>query len=316
MKEQSRGIIIHNPAAGSNEKRGIVEKAAANLQKGGWNIDVAVTEEPGHAFELSKKARMKRMDVVFAAGGDGTLNEVMQPLVNSDTALAFLPTGSINMWAKDTHTPLEVPAAAHALAKGKFRTIDVGKINDTYFLTVAGAGFDGKVIQDYQKPGERKKGKGHAIYLASTMKNLATHMNSSAARIGIDGEEIDIKLFQGWFSNTQTLAYTTLRPESFCDDAKLEATFFKGSAVPGVSKVIGGVSLGLGIASAKFSHGIEPPFALYRQGEKFSIETTKPIYFQVDGEPLTKTKEANIEVFPSSLRVLVPNKESEIFSRK
>ena len=84
---------------------------------------------------------------MIAAGGDGTINEVIQGLAGSETALGVLPSGTVNVWARELGIPLDDTRARNVLVNGQTRRIDLGRINGRYFLLMVGIGFDGEVTQ-------------------------------------------------------------------------------------------------------------------------------------------------------------------------
>src|SRR5215472_5670124 len=113
------------------------------LQQGGWRVEICHTDRPGSASRLAAQAVAAGVDVVISAGGDGTLNEVIQGLAGTDVALGVLPMGTINVWAREVGIPLNLHKAAKVLLDGERRRIDLGITNGRYFLLFAGIGADG-----------------------------------------------------------------------------------------------------------------------------------------------------------------------------
>ncbi len=121
------------------------------LQKLGYDVEMCGTQGPCDAQRLSKEAVASGCELVVAMGGDGTINEVIQPLVNTKTALAVMPKGTANVFAQHLNLPLSIPAIAHTIAFGEKTLIDAGKLNEKYFCSMAGIGLDAAIIQSTDK---------------------------------------------------------------------------------------------------------------------------------------------------------------------
>src|SRR5204862_2762992 len=121
------------------------------LRDYGWNVELRLTQGAGDARRLAREAVEQHIDVVIAAGGDGTINEVIQELAGSETALGVLPFGTVNVWARETNIPLDNTSACAVLLHGETRRIDLGKVNDRYFLLMVGIGLDAVIAQAVEK---------------------------------------------------------------------------------------------------------------------------------------------------------------------
>src|SRR5438128_5751442 len=97
-------IIIANPTSGGYlfQARQLSETKTF-LSEHGWNVELRLTEAAGDGRRLACEAVEQRTDVVIAAGGDGTINEIIQELAGSETALGVLPIGSVNVWAREAN---------------------------------------------------------------------------------------------------------------------------------------------------------------------------------------------------------------------
>src|SRR5262249_6756284 len=143
--------IIANPISGSlRGELGLqeLEETAAWLSERGLPTEICLTEGVGHARELAQEAVSAGMEMVIAAGGDGTVNEVVQALAGkTTTALGVLPMGTINVWAREMGIPLKTSQAREVLLRGMRRRVDLGRANSHYFLLMAGIGFDAEVVR-------------------------------------------------------------------------------------------------------------------------------------------------------------------------
>ena len=147
--EAREAIIIGNPKAGRNRGQDRLKRCAEILRSGGLDVEVWPTERPQHATELASLAGAR---LVVAAGGDGTVNEVVNGL-ETDATLGVLPLGTANVLARELGLPLNPEAACERVIAGKERRIDIGVATDRKgrerrFACMAGMGFDAHVVNE------------------------------------------------------------------------------------------------------------------------------------------------------------------------
>ena len=145
----TEAVIIGNPNSGSAGDEGYLERHAETLRAGGLPARVLNTERPDHATELAATAGDR---LVIAAGGDGTVNEVLNGL-SEDATLGILPLGTANVLARELGLPLEPEDACKRLLTGTTTRIDVGVATDgagveRRFACMAGIGFDAEVVRE------------------------------------------------------------------------------------------------------------------------------------------------------------------------
>ena len=119
--------------------------------------------------------RPRKASTWCAAGGDGTVREVIQSLVGQKTTLGVLPLGTVNVWARETGIPLRLDQAREVLVQGVHRRIDVGRANDRYFLLMAGVGFDAEVARRVEASALTQMGLKMVDYFATTGWLAVTH---------------------------------------------------------------------------------------------------------------------------------------------
>ncbi|HLL40587.1 MAG TPA: diacylglycerol kinase family protein [Rubrobacteraceae bacterium] len=165
--EARETVVIGNPNAGRNRDKDRLKRLAEILRSGGLDVEVWPTERPEHATELATLAGSR---LVVAAGGDGTINEVVNGL-ETDATLGILPLGTANVMARELGLPLDPEAACKRILAGKERRIDVGVATnqegtERRFTCMAGLGFDAHVVNEVT-PGLKRYLKMLAFPLAA-----------------------------------------------------------------------------------------------------------------------------------------------------
>lgn len=164
-------LIIYNPASGTANAR-LVEQVQQRLQQAGAQVELYLTQAANDAtqFLLNYQAEL---DVVVAAGGDGTVNEVINGLVQRDSssyALALIPTGTTNVLAGELKLKKQAQHLSDVILQGKIQPIYPGRINGRRFLLMAGVGYDAWVVDNVNLALKKKVGK--LAYVLSMLKQL------------------------------------------------------------------------------------------------------------------------------------------------
>ena len=175
--------VIFNPAAGGRRKRRL-ERVLAALEELGAKVELLQTRAPGDAEDLARKAACDGYDAVVAAGGDGTVNEVVNGLGDAAMPLGIVPLGTANVLAAELGLPREPQALAQCIALGRAAPVFAGSANGRRFAMMAGVGFDARVVEGIDLAWKRRTGK--AAYLASALACLA-RLKPARYEVEIDG---------------------------------------------------------------------------------------------------------------------------------
>lgn len=163
---KKRILYIVNPISGTQRKQGVARLAQELTDAELFDVDVQYTDYAGHASVLAAKAVERRVDVVVAVGGDGTVNEVARALVHTPTALAILPCGSGNGLARHLRIPMNPQKAIEIINRCVVHALDYGTINGRPFFCTCGVGFDAFVSQKFAESGRR----GLLTYVENTLR--------------------------------------------------------------------------------------------------------------------------------------------------
>jgi diacylglycerol kinase (ATP) len=157
----SRIAVIYNPHSGRpRERRAAIDRFAELLQESGSIVEICPTQRPHHATDLAREAVARGCDLVVAHGGDGTMNEVLQAVVGTETTLGFWPGGTANVLAAEIRFPSVVNQVVDRVRRATVQPVTVGKANDRYFLLMAGIGLDAAISAAVDPRLKKRLGKG------------------------------------------------------------------------------------------------------------------------------------------------------------
>jgi YegS/Rv2252/BmrU family lipid kinase len=299
-----KAAVVYNPAAGreaGRERR--LDRALSAFLAEGWNPEVWRTGAQGHAAELTKTAVEQGFQAVVAAGGDGTVNEVVQSLAHTPTRLGVLPLGTVNVWAREAGFSTRPDRAARQLAHGETVTVDLGRVASRYFLLMAGVGFDAEVTAVLGTAQLRKQKLGVLPYLARLATVLPRYRGASI-EIETDGRIDRHEALMVLVANTRLYAGIR-RPirGAVANDGLLDIRLFRGrSAADGVRHLA---------AFLLDRQGSDEAGELMR-AERLVVRADPPMAVQVDGDPVGLTP-IEISVEQHALRAIVsPNYDASL----
>jgi diacylglycerol kinase (ATP) len=307
MNELHNALLIHNPNAGSggNARRTKVDEARRILESRGIQADLQETTAPGEAIEIAKRATTDGRQLVIACGGDGTINEVVNGLAGTQNGhrvpLALLPAGTANVLAKELELSWDIPEAAEQLASGKIREIALGLATPLeqpekarYFLSVAGAGPDGRIT--YAVDLELKARFGILAYWWQGAREVFNY-KFHHFRVTGEGQSREVSLvIVGRTKHYGGPFKITTEADLFEDQFE-----FLGLTTQSGLKYLSYLPT-LWMGDLRKEEGV-----YFWKSDRLVCESIddKPIYAQVDGEPLARLP-VEFSIVPRALRLLVP----------
>ena len=177
-----RVSIIYNPAAGRRRRR-TLGRVVKSLEAHGLDVSVAATSGPGDATRLARRAVSEGTDIVAAAGGDGTIREVVAGMIGGNALLGIVPMGTASVLASELRLPRRPEAIAAVITGGTARPLHVPRANGHPFLLMAGAGFDGAVVECVTPRLKRRFGKAAFVLCA-----LRTWASGPRPRIRVEAD--------------------------------------------------------------------------------------------------------------------------------
>jgi diacylglycerol kinase (ATP) len=292
--------LIANPASGGmHGALGVreLEATAAWLTARGLPTALRLTSGPESATALAEEAVRAGVPLVIAAGGDGTINQGGQALAGHTTALAVLPTGTVNVWAREAGIPLNLAEAREVILRGVRRRIDLGRAGSRYFLLMAGIGIDAEATRRVERQWLRRIGLkvldyiATSSYLGFTERPRRLWVVRQGQRKRISAVQIVIgntRLFAGAFAFTQ---------RAIADDGWLDVVFVGGHRLRHRAQVLLRALLRLPSLG---------PHARYERVRTIRLESDRPLAVQIDGELIGRLP-MTFAVAPRALTVIVPH---------
>lgn len=302
-----RVYFIVNPNAGPGAFKKQVGQAEKYLSDLGCKTKLVETKAKGDATMLARQAAAEAFDIAVAVGGDGTINEVCNGLVGTQTALAVLPAGTANVYAADMGIPIWNPLNPEAVKKGaeiivsgERRRIDLGRLRlpdgaCRHFLMWCGIGLDAAITKAKDSSGMNRP-LGYAAWVVSGLIVTFDFMGTPAT-ITTDQGVLRDRLLMAVVSNGQLYGRVwRLAPQARMDDGLLDAAIMIGHRWPSTVKHIVGLTFG--------QHVKDPDFHLYRTAH-LSLSAKEALPVHVDAETIGVTP-VEIDVVPNTLDIIIP----------
>ncbi|MFP3871006.1 MAG: diacylglycerol/lipid kinase family protein, partial [Syntrophobacteria bacterium] len=226
-------LIICNPVAGGGSAQRRIGRLVEILRRQGHRAETFFTRAPGDA---KRRARCigPGVTTLGVAGGDGTVNEVLNGLPDpTRIPTVLLPTGTANMLARELGLPSKPEAVAEVIERGSVRKLDMGLVDDRRFLMVLSSGFDAMVTEQIELRGRRPA--GYCSYLPPVLKTLVDY-RSPELTVAVDGRE---GLEGGLVVVSNTRNYGgifTVAERARCDSGHLDACIFQGCTIGGLMR--------------------------------------------------------------------------------
>lgn len=292
---ERKACIILNPAAGSADEAASLQAEVKRL----GNVAIWETTGPGDATRFAREALAQHYNLVVAAGGDGTINEVVNGLASGwdQVILGVIPLGTGNDLCRTLDIPDDVQAAVDILVRGVTHAIDLVRVESDavrYFVNVSAGGFSGLVNE--QLTSEVKATWGPLAYLRSALSALPDLTDYHATIIFDDEEPQDLVAYNIVIANARYVASgVPIAPEALLDDGLMDVVIIPAASLPRLAPLAPLIMLGRHLSSED---------VIFRRAHKVTVDSTPGMWFNTDGE-LVGNEPATFVVLPKALRVIV-----------
>lgn len=285
-------LFIVNPFSGVGRQKAFEKHLENNLDHQKFDYKLVYTEAPNHATQICEQGVSEGFNLIVAVGGDGTVNEVAKPLVGKKVPMGIVPSGSGNGLARHLKIPMEPEKAIHVINRFKTKWIDTVDINDQFFVSIAGVGFDAFVARKFAN----QKRRGFFKYAQIAITEYFAYRPRKYSLV-IDGKKVEHRALFISLANSDQFGYnTSISPHAKIDDGMIDICIMK--KVPFWKTIF--------LAPLLFTKNIDKSryIEIIRANEFDLIQKKKRI--NLDGESVKMSRKLHIKVVPGSLNVVVP----------
>ena len=293
-----RAVIIYNPFAGRLAGRdGVLRRSVDILAKQGTNATLVPTTGPNTAARIAKQYVDEGVDLILAAGGDGTINEVVNGAANTRVPVGILPGGTANVLAHELGITRNVEQAAAAVSQLQACRIAVGLLScgdyGRYFLSMAGVGLDAQIV--YNLNLDLKAAVGKLAYYAAGMLQVFRPLPQFDVEVSGRRHRCGFVLasrVRNYGGDLEIARGASLLSNDF------EVLLFEGKSSMGYLRYLTGVAFG-------FVHRVPGCTVLRANSLSCEVAADPAVYSQIDGE-LACRPPLRLEAVPDALTLLVP----------
>lgn len=287
----TRYFFIINPNSGTRTAQHALPKLVRELFPA--DTEVHYTHARGDARSLAARAAAEGVDTVVVAGGDGTINEAVQGLAHTATALAVIPLGSGNGLARSLGVPLACRAAAAHVLKSAVTAVDLGRANGEYFANVAGVGVDAQLGAAFNRSGEKGR-RGMLKYFVLGVEEFLAYKPKSFSVSG-DGFSFQAEPFTITAANGREYGSgAVIARHADLADGQLELICIRHVPLWRVPAALFRMFTG---TMAEFGA------AECRSVKTVSIKTDGELLYHIDGESRSCRCELKISIEPQALKI-------------
>ncbi len=270
-----RARVIYNPTAGRESFKKHLPDVLNILENAGYETSCYATTGAGDASAEADRAVESRFDLVVAAGGDGTINEVVNGMAEKEyrPKLGVIPVGTTNDFARALQIPRDITAAAEIIARGDTIPVDIGRMDDKYFINIAGGGRLTELT--YDVPSKLKTMLGQLAYYLKGIEMLPS-LKATNVRIEYDGKlfEGQVMLFLVALTNSVG-GFEKLSPNSSINDGMFSLLILKDTNLADFIRI---ASLAI-----RGEH-INDPDVLYTKANRIKVTSDEKVQLNLDGE--------------------------------
>ena len=270
------------------------------------DVQVVETNRRGHATRFAQDAARRGLDAVIAFGGDGTLNEVATGVAGTETALAVLPGGSTNVFARTLGMPNDAIAGVDlivdALNRNDIIPVGLGRVNGRYFCFHTGVGYDAMVVKRVEERASLKRYAGHPLFVAAALRTWARDYDRKHPHFSVAiNNDVIPRAFFTIVLNTNPYTFLGNRPFDLVPGADLQhglaVVTFTSLQASHIIRSLGSALRGGGISPA-------PWLDIRSDIEQLTVTNDRPFPFQVDGDYLGETKSLDFQHVPDAMRLV------------
>lgn len=270
-----RARLIYNPTSGREAIRKHLPDVLAKLEAAGYEASCHATTCEGDATEAARIAIERKYDIVIAAGGDGTIYEVVNGLANAEhrPKLGIIPVGTTNDFARAIHVSRSIDKAVDIITQGHTMPIDIGKMNDKYFINIAGGGRLTELT--YEVPSKLKTMLGQLAYYLKGIEMLPS-IKPADVQIEYDGKLFEGEIMLFLVANTNSVGgFERLAPDASLNDGMFSLLILKKTNLADFIRIA--------FLAIRGEH-INDPNVIYAKANRIKVVSKEKMQLNLDGE--------------------------------
>jgi YegS/Rv2252/BmrU family lipid kinase len=290
-------FVIQNPVAGTSDPVPVRTEIKNHLAVSGRKYQIHVTSEDENVREVVKDALRQGFQMVWVAGGDGTVSAVANTLAMGDIPMGIVPLGSGNILAKELGIPLDLTAACDLLTGAhRIRVLDALRVGEDYYLLAVSAGISAFTMAETAR--QQKRRLGQLAYLLNGARIILSK-SLWPFRVSIDGQPFSIRASEVIAANVGVIGYKPIRwgTQVLPDDGKVDLCYVRVESIASLFTLLSGLLFQRQDRLAELTCHSASGF--------IEIQSRRKIPVQGDGENIGFTP-VRIEVIPNCLPVIVP----------
>ncbi|WP_407271324.1 diacylglycerol kinase [Radiobacillus sp. PE A8.2] len=270
-----RARIIYNPTSGREMFKKELPDVLQRMEHAGYETSTHATTGAGDAIEESAAAVERKYDVIIAAGGDGTINEVINGMAEKPNRpkLGIIPVGTTNDFSRALSIPRNIQKAVDVIIEGRTTALDIGRVNQEYFMNIAGGG---KLTElSYEVPSKLKTMIGQLAYYLKGIEMLPS-LRPTHVRIEYDGNVFEDEIMLFLVSNTNSVGgFEKLAPTAQMDDGLFDLLILRKTNLADFIRI---ATLAL-----RGAH-LEDSLIFYTRAKHIKVNTEEKMQLNIDGE--------------------------------
>lgn len=291
-----RALVIVNPRAGTKKSKKDMFEIIDRLSQQGYSVSAQTTTQRGDGTRFIQEYG-KDHDMVICSGGDGTLNEVINGILDCGLKLpiGYVPAGTTNDFARTLQLPKKAEKCMDLILTGWPHSYDIGSFNNRNFTYIASLGAFTKV--SYSTPQKIKNALGHTAYLLEGVKEIGS-ISPFEAEFTAGGETYSGEFLFGAISNSTSIAglFKLKKLEVRLDDGEFELILIRNPK--NVSDLRGIIQ---GLTKGKY----DPRYVVFTHAKEIRFRSPKPLPWTLDGESGGSHTEATISVLHNAVKIIM-----------
>lgn len=292
-QDKTNIFFIINPHSGTKNKSRIINKISSGINQQIFNPEIIQTETIEQLSSTLEILKKDKENIVVAVGGDGTVNRIVNEIINTNIRFGIIPIGSGNGLARELRIPQTISGAIRIINQFKFRKIDVLQLNNLYSVNVSGVGFDAVIAQKFANLKQR----GFKQYL-KIIAHETKAIEPDTYTLFVDGKEINSEVILISFANSRQWGNNAyIAPKAKIDDGLIDVVMLHPFPLLPAPIMVAE------LFTKTLNHS---PYIDTLKAKTVIVQKRGDIFAHIDGEPYTFKDRIDISIHPRKLEILCP----------